>query len=88
MPQVAGKEIEAILSRMNLFSERLEEVFKKMDRILSRLGPAGDTRSHPIHVTVFKVGERLFGVGSDKVFKLFKVPNSFHDRHSREEKSA
>lgn len=86
MPQVAGKEIEAILSRMNLFSERLEEVFKKMDRILSRLGPAGDTRSHPIHVTVFKVGERLFGVGSDKVFKLFKVPNSFHDRHSREEK--
>jgi chemotaxis protein histidine kinase CheA len=37
-------------------------------------------------VTVFRVDEKLFGVESDKVFKLFRVPNTFHDKYSNQEK--
>jgi hypothetical protein len=80
------KEMEAIFSKINLFSEKMEEMFKKIDQHLAGLGPATETPSPPVNVTVFKVGEKLFAVGSDKVFKLFKVTNIFHDRYSNKEK--
>jgi chemotaxis protein histidine kinase CheA len=37
-------------------------------------------------VTVFKVDGHYFGVPSEKVFKLFKIPASFHDRFSNQQR--
>jgi hypothetical protein len=31
----------------------------------------------PVHITIFRVDEKLFGVESEKVFKLFRVPHTF-----------
>ena len=47
-----------------------------------------EKRALPINVTVFKVDEKFFGVESDKVFKLFKVPNTFHDKYSKPTKNS
>ena len=74
---------EKINKRMESISERLDEMIEKMNQHLSAHGrpiesPAarpGNGRSLKTKVTVFKTGERLFGVESDKVMKLFKVPS-------------
>jgi len=74
---------EKIIKRMESFSERLDKMIEKMDQHLSTHErpietPAvqpGDGRPLKMNVTVFKTGEKLFGVESDKVIKLFKVPS-------------
>ena len=45
-----------------------------------------EDRSLPVNVTIFKVDEKLFGVESEKVFKLFKVPNTFQEKYSNQQK--
>jgi chemotaxis signal transduction protein len=42
--------------------------------------------SKPVRVMIFKVDEKLFGVESEKVFKLFKVPNAFQEKYSNQQK--
>jgi chemotaxis protein histidine kinase CheA len=74
---------EKIIQRMESFSERLDKMIEKMNQHLSAHErpietPAvrpGNGRPLKMKVTVFKTGEKLFGVESDKVFKLFKVPS-------------
>ena len=74
---------EKIIQRMESFSERLDKMIEKMSQHLSaheRLtespgARSGNGSSLKTKVTVFKTGERLFGVESDKVMKLFKVPS-------------
>jgi len=93
-PTKGDKQVEEILSRMNLFSEKMDEMFKKLNQHLLRvergfsqpLGKLLETKGLPINVTVFRVDKRFFGVESDKVFKLFRVPNTFHDKYSKQEK--
>jgi hypothetical protein len=88
------KQVEEILKKMNLFSEKMDEVLKKLNQHLSRVEQGFsqspekvvETKDLPINVTVFKVDERFFGVESNKVFKLFRVPNTFHDKYSNQEK--
>ncbi len=77
------EQMEKILQRMESFSERLDKMIEKMNQHLSAHErpietPAvrpGNGRPLKMKVTVFKTGEKLFGVESDKVFKLFKVPS-------------
>lgn len=72
---------EKIIQRMESFSERLNEMIKTMnqhlaahERPVESPGPRiGDGSPLKTRVTVFRTGEKLFGVESDKVFKLFKV---------------
>jgi len=74
---------EKIIQGMESFSKRLDEMIEKMNQHLSaherpiETSPArpGNGRPLKMKVTVFKMGEKLFGVESDKVFKLFKVPS-------------
>jgi chemotaxis protein histidine kinase CheA len=42
--------------------------------------------SKPVNVTIFKVDKKLFGVESEKVFKLFKVPAAFLEKYPSEGK--
>jgi len=75
------ERMEKITRRMESFSERLDEMIEKMNQHLSaHEGPIETPAVRPgngsplkIKVTIFKMGEKLFGVESDKVFKLFKI---------------
>ena len=88
------KKIEETLNKMNLFSEKMDEISKKMGLYLFKIGqmtqklsePLGEARPLPVNITIFKVDEKLFGVESEKVFKLFKVPNTFQEKYSNQQK--
>jgi len=90
IPIAEGKRIEETLSKMNLFSEKMEEFLKKIEPFLSKIEQLDlkfsetlvEAKSLPVNITIFKVDERLFGVESEKVFKLFKVPNTFQEKYS------
>lgn len=84
------KKIEDMSDKMNLFMERVEEIFRTMKGQISRLeettriplGPSMRGTSKHVNVTIFKVDDKLFGVETEKIFKLFKVPMTFHEKYS------
>ena len=88
------KKMEDISNKMNLFMAKVEEIFGTMKQQISRLeetarkppAPSLEVRSKPVNVTIFRVDQRLFAVESEKVFKLFSVPNSFQKKYSGQEK--
>jgi len=88
------KQIEEILSKMNLFLEKAEAISRKAEQQMSRAEqgipkpsePVAKAKPVPVNVTVFKVEERLFGVESDKIHKLFKVPSALVNKYSSQEK--
>lgn len=88
------RNIDEILNRMNLFIEKVEELFKRFeDHMLrleqaARVSPEQVVKPEPVsmNVTVVKVGGKLFGVESEKVVKLFKVPIGFHEKYSSQQK--
>jgi hypothetical protein len=90
-----GKQIQEMLNKMSLFLEKMDEILKRIDTHLSTPGqetPKPLEQDHPetkpllVNITVFKVDEKLFGVESDKVFRLFKVPSSFHGEDMDQQK--
>ena len=88
------KRIEEISKNVNLFMQRVEEIFGTMQQQILNVGettrrsPAfsAEVRSPVVHITIFKVDEKLFGVESEKVFKLFKVPGTFEEKYSDQER--
>jgi len=94
IPAKGEKQIEEMLNKINFFSEKIDGAIKEMDQHLSKFSRMIPKPSEPsekkdplaINITIFKVGEKLFGVESDKIFKLFKVPNTFHHRYSNPNK--
>jgi hypothetical protein len=88
------KKIEDMSNKMSCFMEKVEEIFRTMKQQISRLEetirkpPAAslEAGSKPVNVMIFKVDEKLFGVESEKVFKLFKVPNTFQEKYSNQQK--
>ena len=88
------KKIEEILSRMNLFSGKMDEILKKIDRYLLIHEPPTqkppeklvETKPSAVNITIFKVDAKLFGVESDKVVKIFKVPSASCDKFSNQQK--
>jgi len=94
VPLPGEKKIEDLSNKINLFMAKVEEIFTKMKQQLSRLeettrvppAPFLEVRSLPVSITIFKVDKNLFGVESEKVFKLFKVPQTFQERYSDQQK--
>jgi len=91
------KMVEELSNALGDYFGRVDERFKKIDEHLSGLNEwirnaseellqRRSTSTPSVHVTVFKVDGRYFGVPSEKVFKLFKVPASFHDRLSNQQR--
>ena len=83
------KEGLEMLDKMSLFLNRMDETLKGMDVHLSELRqeirrPPEQTipeiKTSLVSVTVFKVDKKLFGVESDKVFRVFRAPGSFRGR--------
>jgi hypothetical protein len=94
-PSIPGeKKFEDMSNKMNLFMSNVEEIFRTMKQQISRLEettrrpspPPAEVRPKPLNVTIFRVDKKLFGVESEKVFKLFKAPNTFQERYSNQEK--
>lgn len=87
-------QIAELSKRTNLFLEMMEGLYQKMDLFLSKVDrgltqprePLSGIRSVPINITIFKVEERLLGVESDKVYKLFNVPADRQDRYADQQK--
>jgi hypothetical protein len=93
-PIAEWKRIGETLSKMNSFSEKMDESLGKMEPYLSKIEQLClkfsetlvEARPLPVSITIFKVEDRLFGVESEKVFKLFKVPNTFQEKYSNQQK--
>jgi hypothetical protein len=94
-PSIPGeKKFEDMSNKMNLFMSNVEEIFRTMKQQISRLEettrrpspPPAEVRPKPLNVTIFRVDKKLFGVESEKVFKLFKAPNTLQKRYSNQEK--
>jgi len=87
-------QIGELSKKMNLFLEKMGELYQKMDLFLlkvdrgstQRAEPPIAIRSVPINITIFKVEEKLLGVESDKIYKLFKVPLDHQDRYVDQQK--
>lgn len=89
------QQMQEMSNKMNSFLERTEEILRRMNTHLSILGQETRKSSEQdllgikpllVNITVFKVDERLFGVESEKVCRLFKVPSSFHNKVRGQEK--
>jgi chemotaxis signal transduction protein len=84
------KKIEDMSDKISLFMERVEEIFGTMERQISRVEetirrpspPSMEGKSKHVNVTIFRVDAKLFGVETEKIFKLFKVPITFHEKYS------
>jgi chemotaxis signal transduction protein len=79
---------------MNLFMEKVEQIFRTVGQQIARLEEATQRPPAPMRegsapamgVTIFKINEKLFGVESERVFKLFKVPDSFPQKYANHQK--
>ena len=82
------KRMEEIVKRMSLFSEKMDEILIKMDQHLLAHERTGkryswlpdEKRLVPVKVTLFRAGNKIFGVESDRVLKLYKIPATFYDK--------
>lgn len=91
---ISEKKIEDMSDKMNSFMEKVEKIFIEMRRQISKLEettpkppvPSAEAKSKPVNITIFKVDEKLFGVETEKVFKLFKVPLSLQQKYSDQSK--
>jgi chemotaxis signal transduction protein len=88
------KKIQDLSNRMNLFMEKAEQIFRTVGQQIARLeeaaqrppAPLKEESVPPMGVTIFKINEKLFGVESERVFKLFKVPDSFPQKYANHHK--
>jgi hypothetical protein len=88
------KKIEDMANKMNLFMANVEDIFRTMKEQISRLEhtarrpptPPIEVRPKPVNIMIFRIDKKLFGVESEKVFKLFKVPMTSQKRYSNQEK--
>jgi hypothetical protein len=89
------QQIQEMSKKMNSFLERTEGILQRMNTRLSSLEQETRKSSEQdlheikpllVNITVFKVDERLFAVESEKVCRLFKVPSSFHNKVTGQEK--
>ena len=94
IPLMGKKKIDQMVDQWNRFSEKLDDLSIKMDQHFSKLNQMVEktaerpieTKPASVHITVIKVDEKLFGVESEKVLKLFKVPDTFCDQYAHRQK--
>jgi hypothetical protein len=76
-------------NKMSLFMVNVEEMFRTMKQQISRLeettrkspAPPVEVKPKTVNITIFRRDKKLFGVESEKVFKLFKVPSTLQKRY-------
>jgi len=91
---IGEKKVEDMSIKMNLFMEKAEEIFRTMRQQAAKIEemarkaptPSVEPKPEPVSVTIFRVDKKLFGVESEKVVKLFKVPTAFLEKYSNQPK--
>jgi chemotaxis signal transduction protein len=94
LPIPGEKKIEDMSNRMNSFMEKAEEIFRTMKQQMTKLEesaqrlppPSMRVRSKPADVTIFRLDKKLFGVESEKVFKVFRVPTTLLEKYPNQQK--
>jgi len=92
--ELLEKGMEKITDQVNSLSKRLEESLQKIQsglleidqKIKDHLESLPIEKSPMAHVVIFKVDGRLFGIESEKVVKLFKIPYSLCEKYSHYER--
>jgi hypothetical protein len=77
--------ILGLQDRMHLLAEKIDALSEKIDRSLGARDVIPVAQALPVDITIFKIGEKLFGVPSEKVFKLYRVPSHAISRYSDQE---
>jgi chemotaxis protein histidine kinase CheA len=88
------KKMEELLAHWNHFIEKAENLLRRIDLRFSELEKRNDaplSRSGKetltsMDITVFKSYGKLYGVESQKIMKLYKVPPSFEERYGDQPK--
>jgi hypothetical protein len=83
------KKVEELLAQWNHFFEKAESLLQRIDRRFSELekrsdaplSGSGKETLPSMDITVFKSYGKLYGVESQKIMKLYKVPPSFEERY-------
>jgi hypothetical protein len=84
---LGGDKVHELLGKINLFLEKAEVLLRRAsERARSEPTLPPETKAPAAQITVFKIGDQLLGVESEKIFKVFKVPESFGARFSNEPK--
>ncbi len=88
--------IDRISSKVNLLSKKIDELISKVDAKLSKIEETKkdlkstekglETRSLLKNITIVKVENRLFGIESDSVVKLFKLPGVMFEKYLNKQK--
>ncbi len=88
IPRAWEERADEILEKMALFSKKLDEILKRFEYDLSRFGEMSrrvpekvfERKLLPLEITIFKIDDKLFGIESQKVFKLFKLPSAYRNK--------
>jgi len=88
------EKVEEMLHRIRVSSERMEGVLSRVEEIFHRFEPEArkwqkellPQERPPVPITVFKANGKLFGVENEKIYKVFRVPETFYEKYSRAEK--
>ncbi|OGP90906.1 MAG: hypothetical protein A2157_05540 [Deltaproteobacteria bacterium RBG_16_47_11] len=91
---VEWKRVEEMLTQWNEFFEKADGVLRQMEQHLSRLekvhqeplNSSGKGKLPLMDITVFKAYGKLYGVESQKIMKLYKIPSSFEDKYAHRSK--
>lgn len=88
--------INRISSKVNLLSSKIDELISKVDAKLSKLEENKKEGKPPEkiienssllkNITIVKVQNRLFGIESDSVVKLFKLPGALFEKYLNKQK--
>ncbi len=93
-PVTEWKRVEEVLTQWNGFLAKAEDVLHQIDQHLSQLEKkqpeplvsSGQTKSPLMDITVFKAYGKLYGVESQKIIKLYKIPPSLEEKFAHRPK--
>jgi chemotaxis signal transduction protein len=88
------ERMEETLRHLSSAVDRIEATLRTMGEQVAQVRretqvprePISAPKPSSVHVTVFRIDERLFGVESDKIFKLFRVPGTFEQKYLHQER--
>ncbi|HSB06981.1 MAG TPA: chemotaxis protein CheW [Thermodesulfobacteriota bacterium] len=91
---IEWKKVEEALTQGKVFFEKAEEVLHQIEQRLSQLSqiekaqpeppvPSGKEKLPLMDITIFKAYGKLYGVESQRIWKLYKIPASFQDKYAQ-----
>ena len=92
-PTLEWKRIEerlndsnSLCKEMGMVLERIEQRLFALEKRDGRPSAQGIPTSPPVNMTVFQVDQRLFGIPSDQIVRLFKVSEDGHGHFQHQQR--